>query len=54
MRVNGGIPLCQANKNKRGGDNMISIGIDAGKNKCMATLKRDSKNILEQIINSNV
>lgn len=40
---------CARLTNKRGGDNVISIGIDAGKNKCMATLKRDSRNILEQI-----
>ncbi len=28
---------------------MISIGIDAAKNKCVATLERDSKDILEQM-----
>lgn len=32
---------------------MINIGIDAGKNKCVATLKRDSKDILEQITFQN-
>ncbi len=52
VRVNGRVPLYQANKNK-GGDNVISIGIDAGKNKCVATLKRDSKDMLEQITFQN-
>ncbi|MEM3118272.1 MAG: transposase, partial [Nitrososphaerales archaeon] len=32
---------------------MISIGIDAGKNKCVATLKRDSNDILEHITFQN-
>lgn len=32
---------------------MIRIGIDAGKKKCVATLKRDSKDILEQITFQN-
>ena len=32
---------------------MIRIGIDAGKNKCVATLKRDSKEILERVTFQN-
>jgi len=51
-RVNGSIPLYQASKNK-GGDKVIRIGIDAGKNKCVATLKRDSKEILERVTFTN-
>lgn len=49
--MNGRIPLYQANKTKQkeGGDNVISIGIDVAKNKCVATLKRDSRDILKQI-----
>src|SRR5437016_543377 len=38
---------------KRGGENVIEIGIDAHKKKCVATLKQDSKKILEQITFQN-
>lgn len=33
---------------KKGGDNMISIGIDVHKLKCVATIKKESKKKLEQ------
>lgn len=36
-----------------GGEIVISIGIDAHKKKCVATLKRDSKAILEQVTFQN-
>jgi transposase len=33
---------------QRGGDSMISIGIDVHKNRCVATIKQESKRKLEQ------
>ena len=55
QRVNGSLPLVQATKGRekkyRGGEkeDLICIGIDVHKKKCVATLKRDSsKQIIEQ------
>jgi len=48
-----GVFRCVRPTETQGGENVISVGIDAAKNNCVATLKRDTRDILEQITFSN-
>ncbi|MEE8132943.1 MAG: hypothetical protein V3T40_05150, partial [Nitrososphaerales archaeon] len=48
-RMNEKFPLYQASKNKGEQRRMISIGMQAAKNMCIATLKCDTSKILEQL-----
>ena len=47
--MDGRTPLDQAISKQQGGDKVINVGVDVHKKKCVATIKGQSRQILQQI-----